>query len=529
MKITYTEVNGRKYAYTCTSQYVPGKNPISKRTYLGVVDPKTNRIIPKKGIYLDDLIFSSEFNVKSYGDVAIVLSAAVSCGLVEDLKSIFGEHSRDILALVIAQAIYPSTPDRLIRTLYESYICESLGIEIKSFDPNTVLRTINSISNSDVETFFQTRRTRSGHRFMVIPISMSLTEGMNDPLRSIHGVHCNDDIILSVLIDEKISPVSFMVMRNPANNISNVITMMTRMKDAGIHCTYISDPSTSPTLRLSQFVDNELDFIVPYPISSTQFQMILDDSNDLFDSENYMLADGSRVKEIEVGLVLDNRNGYCVGMSDARFKDCRTRLQAFISFDPKINVGAKNAVNNIIRNVKAELNDMPSDNPEQDLLTAAGSLVDLMKISMNRDGLMKVSVRRDRMELFKQNAGKSLVITSGSSWDEVVRVRSSRNTLLKIVNQYYGGSKWLLRHVDRNVNITSQLFIEYLVMIIYSDIRRTLDDHGIDTSIRDSLQLTSSLKVVITSVGNTLSTVDRGTKKLFAAFGVSPDAIHNSK
>ena len=48
MKITYTEINGRRYAYTCTSERVPGKkNPVSKRVYLGIVDPETGEIIPK--------------------------------------------------------------------------------------------------------------------------------------------------------------------------------------------------------------------------------------------------------------------------------------------------------------------------------------------------------------------------------------------------------------------------------------------------------------------------------------------------
>lgn len=49
MKISYIERNGRKYAYTCTSRRVPGKkNPVSKMTYLGVVDPESGEILPKK-------------------------------------------------------------------------------------------------------------------------------------------------------------------------------------------------------------------------------------------------------------------------------------------------------------------------------------------------------------------------------------------------------------------------------------------------------------------------------------------------
>ena len=529
MKITYTELNGHRYAYTCTSRYVPGKkNPVSKRTYLGVVDPETNQIIPKKGNRFEDVALDSGFKVKSYGDVAVVLSAVASCGLAEDLEVIFGENGRNILALAVAQAIHPSSADVLIRTLHESFICESLGIDAGSFDNKTVLRTINSIRNQEVKEFFQLRERRGEGRFMVMPITMSLTEGVNDPLRGIYGSHCNDDVILCVTIDEKASPVNVRIIRNPMNNISDVVTMMTGMRERGMQCVYVSDPHTSPTLRLSQLVNNGLDFIVPYSISTTQFQMMIADSEDLFDLESYILSDGSRLKEIEVGLILDNRNGYCIGNSDIRFKDCGVHLKAFFSFDSKINDGAKIVVDSIIRNAKAELNDMPSNNPEQDLRIVAGSFSDLMRVTINKDGLMRISSRRDKIAEFKQNAGKALVITSGISWDEVLRARSNRNILLKIVNQYYSGSKWLLKNVGKNATITGQMFIEYLVMIIYSNIGETLRNHEIDDNIHDSLYLASSLKIVITPAGNIRSTVARDTKKLFAVFGIDPDNLFES-
>ena len=47
MKITYVERNGRRYAYTYVSARVPGKkNPVTRTTYLGVVDPETGEIVP---------------------------------------------------------------------------------------------------------------------------------------------------------------------------------------------------------------------------------------------------------------------------------------------------------------------------------------------------------------------------------------------------------------------------------------------------------------------------------------------------
>lgn len=123
MKITYVERNGRRYAYTCTSERVPGKkNPVPRRVYLGIVDSKTGEIIPKKGITESDLVINRGFRVKSYGDVALVMSVAKKLGLPDDLEKAFGDHGRKNLTVVAAQAVRPSSSDAVDRTLEESYI-----------------------------------------------------------------------------------------------------------------------------------------------------------------------------------------------------------------------------------------------------------------------------------------------------------------------------------------------------------------------------------------------------------------------
>lgn len=123
MKITYVERNGRRYAYTCTSERVPGKkNPVPRRVYLGIVDSKTGEIIPKKGITESDLVINRGFRVKSYGDVALVMSVAKKLGLPDDLEKAFGDNGRKNLTVVAAQAVRPSSSDAVDRTLEESYI-----------------------------------------------------------------------------------------------------------------------------------------------------------------------------------------------------------------------------------------------------------------------------------------------------------------------------------------------------------------------------------------------------------------------
>ena len=79
MKISYIERNGRRYAYTCTSRRIPGrKNPVSEMTYLGVVDPVSGEIIPKKSRIPKPVSVPDEIDMKSFGDAQRPHSGSVT-------------------------------------------------------------------------------------------------------------------------------------------------------------------------------------------------------------------------------------------------------------------------------------------------------------------------------------------------------------------------------------------------------------------------------------------------------------------
>lgn len=49
MVVKFERRNGRTYAYECTSERVPWKDtPVTRKIHLGVVDPETGEIIPKR-------------------------------------------------------------------------------------------------------------------------------------------------------------------------------------------------------------------------------------------------------------------------------------------------------------------------------------------------------------------------------------------------------------------------------------------------------------------------------------------------
>ena len=162
LKIGYETRNGRTYAYRSTSKRVPGKkNPVSVKEYIGVVDPDSGEIIGKKHRSEPRTLPPDGAKVLDYGNALLSFEIARRIGLDADLETIFGVGSKDILALVLAQAALPSPSDSIDVALNSSYIPEILNLDynIRRDDVHSI---INSINSSEVLEFFDLRRSRTG-------------------------------------------------------------------------------------------------------------------------------------------------------------------------------------------------------------------------------------------------------------------------------------------------------------------------------------------------------------------------------
>ena len=170
VNITYTTVNGRTYAYTCTSKRVPGKkNPVSRRVYLGVVDPDTGEIIPKRGGSESEFITDSGFTVRSWGDASVIHAAMGAIGLIDDVTDVFGDKGSEILAAVMAMAIRPSSIDTMWITFANVGIRDCLGFE--GIDPSKIKGSIKSIRWEDAISFFRRRGERTSGNLSLLYVS----------------------------------------------------------------------------------------------------------------------------------------------------------------------------------------------------------------------------------------------------------------------------------------------------------------------------------------------------------------------
>lgn len=520
MNITITEVNGRRYAYTCTSKHVPGKkNPVSVRTYLGKIDPKTGEIIPKKGSSSEDIALNSGFLVKSYGDVALIMSAIKDLSLRDDFRIIFGERGDDILAIAIAQAIHPTTSDALHLVMKQSFVCEMLGLDPSKFTAKHIRATINSISLTDMTNCFKQRYSRVGGLPLVYSNTTSLTEGSEDSLKRLHGIPVNDDVAIAIAMDKHGRPISFHLIHDPIQDDSDLLEFIESFKAYTGRCIFIADTTSAPNIRLPELLLRGIDVIAPFPSSSYQYLSAMETLENKTVPQHPICSDTRVMGDGIVGIQMNGRNYSIIHKTDKKFKECGMRMNAFLSYDPQSNLSAIIAMETIIRNTKSCLNGKQSKNPEADLNKLAGAISDLMNIRIQHDGTMKVTTKRSKVSDFKTKAGLSLVLST-IPWNDIVLARQFRKDMTQVFRQYYRGSHWLMEYIGKEVGMTSFKMIEFTVLMIYHEIYRILKNNGLSTDIQDALYLASSMKVVITPLGNFRSIPNHETKTIFNVFDI---------
>lgn len=522
MRVTFTEVNGRRYAYTCTSRRVPGKaNPVSERIYLGAVDPVTGMIIPKKG---SEGAWPGAIPgpIKNHGDVAIALRIAEEMAIREDLQAVFGNDGDRILAIVLAQAIRPSSSSDVIHTFETSSVCESIHLNPKGMGVSEVRRLMNLMTSESMEKFFDRRFVRGPGKVLVFNHLMSLEDGSRSIVRSIPEALAKDGICVTVHITESGNPVGFRTIGDPEEDVSDLVDLMRNIGRRYGDCVFVPDTTLSPTLRISELVRNGVEFMIPYPMTSEQYASVIHDYTDLMDDSHVL--DGSSgmgfMKEDMVGLSMASDGSVIVPRSDSRFNSCGSHLRSYVSIDPMARDDAVRAVNRIVRSVRLRLNGQVSSDPQTLLRNIAGPAHPLFRVSVDGNGLMRVTVRKDVMADFRDNAGKTLILTTSASWEDAMNARAIRKGLMDLIWQYNGGSDWAFKHVGKGVDMQSQLFVEFIVFTIYSRMRRALIGNGLGADIPEALHRASSVKCVMTPLGPRTGPVDRGTKRLLGMFGV---------
>ena len=171
MKVCYELRGDRKYAYKVTSKREPGKKyPTTVKEYLGVVDPDTGNLIPKK-TRSDDVkstLVDGKFRTKDYGNVILVDKVAKDLGILEDLSRSFGSADKAMTVLAMAQALSPAPFMDTETVVGSTYIRETVGLggmDLSSQRMSEMTKIIGE-AGGRMEDLFTLRAEGSGGMFL---------------------------------------------------------------------------------------------------------------------------------------------------------------------------------------------------------------------------------------------------------------------------------------------------------------------------------------------------------------------------
>lgn len=526
MRIRYETRDGRTYAYTSTSKRLPGrKNPVSSKEYLGVVDPETGVItekVPRRSRIGNTQLEGAD--VRSYGDSLILFTIAERLGIPEDLEAVFGSRARDLLTLALAQASCPVSTDMIDVVVASSYAETIVDREGKRLTRGRIADLLGSVSNEDMMAFFQKRHARYCGKVFVYIHSVSVPDGLRQPIRGMVDTRPVESSAAMVVITDTGVPLGFELIVDAMDYESELMKQILRIGRLLPDSILITDTALSPKVDLPSLIMGGVEFALPYVGTSHQYRSVESDYADIMD-ESYHLIDGGQsyyLKEGRSAILMSSAGNEIIPESDVRFEDAGHVLRTFMCYDPKIRSVAERSMRAALADVRSNLEGKESDDPETDLILNAGPYARFLRCTSDKDGRLVLSTRRKAISEFHRDAGKTVVFLSSSGWDDVVSGRMARTAFTRMLESYYGSSRDVTMYRGSHVSLEQQFFLDYLVINVYMEMRSVLDTAGAkDTSVHDVLRIASTYKRVITDDGEYGSSRDRRVSRMFRIFGVT--------
>ena len=520
--IRYENRNGRTYAYTSTSKRVPGrKNPVSVKRYLGVVDPETGEIQEKVARVAPRELPPDGARMVNYGDALLAFTVAERLGIREDLGEAFGDAADRILALALAQAIRPTPSDSIDLVLNSSCIPHLLGLgsRIGSADVRGI---VNSIDLEGMFSFYRRRWSRHSGKLYAYAHQ---TIDSDDIVQARARWDPATEVSILIIMTEDGTPIAFSPVGDISRDTSELVETMQSIRRTS-DCVFIADTAISPTLDLTGLMAGGVDFAIPYAAGSEQFGAVQSDYPDV-ESPCFRREHSGReyyLQEGVAGMLQGTGGQILLPQSDPRFGDAAMRLRSFLCYDPRIRSEEVEALKDALSDIRFRLEGQVFEYPAEAFEKVAGQYERFLRYSIDENGAMRLTRRRGGMSEFRTDAGKTFVVLRSAEWDDVVSGRVARTAISRAIAQFNGGSRELKRYICKGVRTEPHLFVEFIAIMVYSEIQRALDAAGMkDVDVTRAFITVSTYKATITENGLIRGSRDRRVPRLFEVLGVRDD------
>lgn len=539
MTIRYEERDGHMYAYRCTSKRVPGKkNPVSEKEYLGVVDSETGELIPKK-VKSESFNFNlqdGKFKVKNYGSSMIVAKVVEDIGLLEDLKMSFGDASKGMLALAMAQAMEPTSFMDTEIALDASYVRELLGIENMVFSSQRLSEIAHTLGEAVpcMEDLFALRAQRfSGGKFLYDMTSQSTYSQVSGWAE--WGYNRDGDSLkqlnIGLVTSQEGDPVAFDLFPGSVSDISTLRRFAEDMRERVPGCVLVMDRGFESAGNVAELMEHGMDFVMPCTISSKAVKSLVTDfSKDVSKPEFDRRHNGHvySVCERVLGIAADGDAFQYVTDDDPDFQNCKFKLKAYVCFDSKKRSDDEQELKATLMDKINELNGKRFHDPATAFAKKTGWMSKYLDYELDDDGKMNVVYKSNAVTFFRNRAGMFIMLSPSSSWETVMSAYDARNNVEKAFNIFKNELDGVRGRTGDPVRARGRLLIKFLALMIRVRMHIIVSGSKMkNLTVENALMSASTYEIVKDRGIRVRSEKTARVRDIFELFGIlDPEQLH---
>jgi transposase len=507
MKVCYELRGDRKYAYKVTSKREPGKKyPTTIKEYLGVVDPDTGNLIPKK-TRSDDVKFTladGRFRTKDYGNVILIDKVAKDLGILDDLSHSFGSADRAMMVLAMAQALSP-TPFMDTKTVIEStYIRETVGLGEMDLSSQRLSEMTKIIGEAGgcMEDLFTLRVKRSGGMFLYDLTSQSTyseLEGMAEWGKNRDG-EAMRQINVGMATDREGVPVAFDIFPGSVADTSTLKRFVDDMQRRCPGSMLIMDRGFESASNVGSLMANGIDFVMPCTVSSKVLKKLVTDfSKDATKPEYDRMHDGHVYSVCERGLgIMRTKDGSeYVADDDADYENCTHKVHAYVCFDSKKRNDDEQELKSALMGKIKELDGRKFENPARSFAKRTKWMSKYLEYTLDGEGKMKVGYKNNAMAFFRNRAGMFVLMTPSADWETAMCSYDARNNVEMAFDIYKNDLDGHRGRTGDPERARGRFFIKFLALMIRVRMQTIVSKSKLkDLTVNNAILATGTYKII---------------------------------
>jgi len=543
MKVCYEIRGDKKYAYRSTSKREPGKKyPVTIKEYLGVVDPVTGNIIPKKvaSEAFNFTLKDGSFRTKDYGNVILIKHIAEELGIDHDLDYSFGTAAKGTMALAMAQAMSPTAFMDTEYTIEGSYIRESLNLETMEFTSQRLSEVTKMLGEATgcMEDLFALRAKRCSDATFLYDITSQST--YSDMEGNAEFGHNRDgeslrQMNIGLLTDKEGVPVAFDLFPGSVSDITTLKRLVGDMKNRSPNCRLIADRGFESATNLAEMMAEDIDFIIPCTINTKAVKSLVTEfSRDVMKPEYDRIHNGHvySVKETTIGLVSDGDEGYAyVTETDEGFKDAEYKVRAYVCFDSKKRSDDEQELKSSLMKIINDLDGKKARDPEATFARKAKWASKYLEMSLDEEGKMKIGYKQNAMSFFRNRAGMFVMLTPTADWNTVMTSYDARNNVemaFDILKSELDGKR--MRTGDP-VRARGRFLIKFLALMIRVRMQNIIAASKFkDLTVENALLSTATYKIIDEKGLKVRTEKTKRVRQIFELFDVDdPESLNGTQ